>query len=78
MLFYTNNNNEEETLKKILQVTRISALHRSRHMDDFFEYILISYVLQEDTAKMEFLSRGQQVNLDESTIIKTQDFYECS
>ena len=45
--YYTSHSLEEKTLGNILRTTRISEL-RSKLVDDYFEYILISYACKEN------------------------------
>lgn len=75
-LFYTTVEQEDEpaTLLKIAQTTKLTEL-RERMTNDFFEYILISFVMNENEKLMEDLDRGQSVEYNGVTV-KTQDFYK--
>lgn len=69
--FYTDNSDETETLKSILRATKM----KKRLVNDFFEYCLISYLLDEVESDLEVVSRGRPVTKS-NVLIKTQDFYK--
>lgn len=75
--YYTDSKNTENgmlTLNKILQTTKISGW-RYKLVDDFFEYCLISHLLNEDETLMSDLSCGKEINID-GTILKSHDYFE--
>jgi len=72
--YYTSHHAEEETLGNILRITRISEL-RSKLVDDYFEYILISYAYKENEKDLGTLSSGESCRIDNVTV-KTLDWFQ--
>lgn len=75
-LFYTETKDTENgklTLTKILRTTKISEL-RYKLVDDFFEYCLISYLLNENEELMSDLSCGKEIKIGD-TVLKSQDYF---
>jgi len=72
--FYTNTDNVRGTLGNILRMTRISAL-RGKLIDEYFEYLLISHICDENVSVLRELSAGRECEIN-GVCIKTQDSFE--
>ena len=73
--YYTTTDNEVETLSNILKTTKISEF-RSKCVNDFFKYCLVSYITKENKQQMKQLSRGEMVTLHDGVCIRTEEYFE--
>ena len=72
--YYTSHHAEEKTLGNILRTTRISEL-RSKLVDDYFAYILVSYACKENEQDLGTLSSGEPCTIGNVTV-RTQDWFQ--
>jgi len=45
-------------------------------VDDYFEYILVSYACKENEKDLKTLSSGESCTIDNNVIVKTQDWFQ--
>jgi hypothetical protein len=72
--FYTETDDTQSTLLNILKTCKISE-YKKRMVNDFFEYLLVSYLCKEDIRLMMKLSKGEEVKMPSGIIMKTEDFF---
>ena len=72
--FYTNHSNPKETVENIFKTLKIPQL-KTKMVNNFFEYCLISYLVKEDINLLKELRRGNPITTS-NVVIKTHEFFE--
>lgn len=72
--FYHTSDNLQDTLTNILQTTKLSEI-RTRSIDDFFEYLLISYIARENEQLLKELNKYKQMTIEDGITLRIQDFF---